>query len=372
MDIAKITLRRMKLKLRYPFITSFGVHADKDFSIIEITDKDGLTGYGECAALFRPWYNEEFADGAVAITREFLIPALLEAKTIKTPEEFFDSTSWIRRNRMARASVDCALWDLYSKEQGIPEYKALGGVRTKVEGGVSIGMQDSPDALLKKVDQYMKEGYRRVKCKIEPGKDVAYMAAVRREFGNIPLTCDANSAYTLKDIEIFKELDDLNLLMIEQPLTSSDIIDHSHLQAAIKTPICLDESIESPDDMRYAIGLKSCKILNIKVSRVGGLTEARRLQQYAGEHGIHSWCGDMLDTGIQRAHNIASATLPYYTWPNDIVSSDQYFANNLVADKDYVDSESYVKVSEKPGLGYTIDQKQLDTYTVQKWEYTTD
>lgn len=370
MDIAKITLRRLKLQLRFPFITSFGIHTSKDFSIIEITDTDGLTGYGECAALFRPWYNEEFADGAVAVTREFLIPQLLETKTIKTPEEFFDATSWIRRNRMARASVDCALWDLYSKEQNIPEYKALGGIRNEVEGGVSIGMQDSPNSLLKKIAFFMKKGYRRIKCKIEPGKDVNYISAVRKEFGDIPLTVDANSAYTLKDIEIFKELDDLHLLMIEQPLASNDIIDHSHLQSAIETPICLDESIESLDDMRHAIELGSCKILNIKVSRVGGLTEARRLQKYAGEHGINSWCGDMLDTGIQRAHNIASATLPYYTWPNDIVSSDQYFEHNLVTTKDYVDDGSFVKVSDKPGLGYEIDQKQLDDYTIQKWEYS--
>ena len=314
---------------------------------------------------------EETTQGALVVIQNFLIPALFEGD-IASPEVFFDSTRWIRRNRMARSSVDCALWELYSKEQGIPEWKALGGNKKQVETGVSLGVEKSADDLCRTVEKYLKQGYRRVKCKIKPGSDINFLFAVRKEFGDIMLMVDANSAYTLDDIELFKEMDDLHLLMIEQPLASDDIVDHRHLQAAIKTPICLDESIDSIDDARRAIELGSGRIINIKVARVGGLTEARRIQKYAGEHSVGCWSGGMLDTGVARSHNIAVATLPNYIYPNDIPASDRYYAEDLVTPSTFIDDHGMIDVPQSVGTGFAPIPEMIDKHTVQKWVYTKD
>ena len=369
MKISKVVLRRLASKFKVPFRTSFGLTTQKDFSMVEIHTADGLVGYGDCSAFYRPWYNEETTMGALVVLKEFLIPALFDMGDIKDPETFFDGTSWIRRNRMARSSIDCALWDLYSKEQGIPEYKALGGTKTEVEAGVSLGIEKTSDDLLRTIEKYMKQGYHRVKCKIKPGYDINYMTAVRKEFGDIMLMCDANSAYTLDDLDLFRKMDELGLLMIEQPLASDDIVDHRHLQSIMKTPICLDESIDSVDDARRAIELGSCRIINIKVARVGGLTEARRIQKYAGEHGVNVWCGGMLDTGIARGHNIAVATLPYYTYPNDIPGSDRYYADDLVTPSTFIDEHAMIQVPDRPGMGFDPVPEIVEKHTVEKWEF---
>lgn len=370
MKITKAILRRVALKFHTPFTTSFGTLAVKDFSLLELHDDCGNYGMGECSALPLPMYNEEFADGAELIIKNVLVPALFDAGEIESPSAFFDSTAWIRRNRCARSAVDCALWDLWSKEHEMPEYKAIGGVRNVIESGVSLGLEKTPDDLCRKVEKYMKQGYRRVKVKIKPGHDIQYLSAVRREFGDIMLMADANSAYTLKDINLFKEIDPLNLIMIEQPLACDDIVDHRHLQAAIKTPICLDESIETIDDCRRAIELGSCKIINIKVARVGGLTEAIRMQKYAGEHGVLCWCGGMTDAGIARSHNFAAATLPYYHYPNDIPSSDRYFTVDIVTPSTYVDDHAKLYLKDVPGTGFEPLFDVIDKYTTKKWEYS--
>ncbi len=369
MKITKAVVRQMAIDMKVPFRTSFGLTTTKSFSTIALYDDEGNVGYGDCSAFYQPWYNEETTKGALFVIKEFLIPALFDAGDIKDPESFFDATSWIRRNRMARASVDCALWDLYSKELGIPEHKALGGVKNEIETGVSLGIEKTPDDLCRTVEKYMKQGYRRVKCKIKPGYDIDYLAAVRKEFGDVMLMCDANSAYTLDDISLFKEMDDLDLLMIEQPLASDDIVDHRHLQKAIKTPVCLDESIDSVDDARRAIELGSCRIINIKVARVGGLTEARRIQKYAGEHGVNVWCGGMVDTGVARGHNIAVATLPYYKYPNDIPASDRYYADDLVTPSTFIDSRAMIEVPDRPGMGFDPVPDLMEKHTVEKWEF---
>ena len=370
MKITKVVLRRLALKMKGAgFRTSFAQITQKDFSLIELHSDSGLVGYGECSPLFFPWYSEETTLGAISVLQTVLIPSLLDAGEIASPEAFFDATSWIRRNRMARAAVDCALWDLWSKEQGLPEYKALGGVRSAVEAGVSLGIEQTPDDLCRTVEKYMKQGYRRVKCKIKPGHDIQYLSAVRERFGDIMLMADANSAYTLNDIPLFKELDDLGLLMIEQPLASDDIVDHRHLQAAIRTPICLDESIDTIDDARRAIELGSCKIINIKVARVGGLTEAKRIQQYAGERGVYSWCGGMVDAGVARGHNLAVATLPYYRYPNDIPGSDRYYAEDTVTPSTFIDEHAMIALPDRPGMGFDLNQDVIDRITVEKWEY---
>ena len=369
MKIKKVVLRELELKHKVGFRTSFGVSTVKNFSVIAVHDSDGNVGYGECSPFFRPWYNEETTGGAIIILKNFLIPELFNFGEFKTPEDFGFHTGWIRRNRMARSAVDCALWELYSKQQGLPEGKALGGVKTEVEAGISLGIEKTPDDLCRKVEESLKKGYHRVKCKIGPGHDIQYLSAVRKQFGDIMLMADANSAYTLDDIPVFKEIDDLHLLMIEQPLADNDIVDHRHLQAAIKTPICLDESIDSLEDARRAIELGSCRIINIKVARVGGLTEARRIQKYAGEHNVFSWSGGMLDAGIARMHNIAVATLPYYVYPNDIPNSDRYYAEDIVSPSTFVDENGKIPVPQEVGTGFKPNMEVIEKATVNKWEF---
>lgn len=353
--------------LRVGFRTSFGIINRKEFSMVELHTVDGLVGYGDCSALERPWYNEETRDGAFDIIKNFLGTALIEAGDIKHPEEFFNATSWIRRNRMARAAVDCALWDLYAQEKGISISKALGGTRKEIETGVSLGIEKTPEDLLKTIDKYLKEGYRRIKCKIKPGYDLEYIKRVRAEFGDIMLMVDANSAYTLKDIETFKELDQYKLLMIEQPLASDDIVDHRHLQSVMETPICLDESIDSAEDARRAIELGSCKTINIKVARVGGLTEAKRIHDLCEAHNVPVWCGGMLDTGIARAFNIAIASLPNYKLPHDIPGSDRYWTTDLVTPSTVIDKDSKIKVPTTVGLGFKPVPDLVEKYTEEKY-----
>ncbi|MEE3453530.1 o-succinylbenzoate synthase [Dialister sp.] len=371
MKITKATIRQMKIPLKVPFRTSFGLFPAKDFSVVELEDDAGNKGYGECSAFFRPWYNEETTEGALVVLKNFIIPSLFQLD-YDSPENFHDQTDWIRKNKMARSSVDCALWEIYSKELSIPEWKALGGNKTEVETGVSLGVEATPADLLKTIEKYMAQGYRRVKCKIKPGKDIEYVKAIRKEFPDIMLMVDANSAYTLKDIDLFKEMDQYGLLMIEQPLSCDDIVDHRHLQASIQTPICLDESILDVDDARRAIELGSCKIINIKVARVGGLTEARKIQKYASEHGVYVWSGGMLDAGIARGHNIAAATLPGYQYPNDLPASDRYYAMDIVTPSTFIDQRAMIRVPQKVGTGFEPNWEVIDKYTVNKWEFTKD
>lgn len=363
MKIKKVTIRHMSVQHKIPFRTSFGLNEKKVFSIVELETADGLKGYGECSANDRPWYNEETDTGAIDIIKNFLAPTLFSYDDLKGPEEFYEATNWIRRNKMARSTVDCALWDLYAQEQGISLAKALGGVKTEVETGVSLGIEKTPDDLLKTIEKYLKQGYRRIKCKIEPGYDVQYIAAVRKEFGDIILQVDANSAYSLKDIEIFKTLDQFNMLLIEQPLAHDDIVDHRHLQQAIKTPICLDESIHSAEDARKAIELGSCGNINIKVARVGGLTETKKIHDVCAKHNIPVWGGGMLDCGIARAHNIAIASLPNYKIPNDIPASDRYYAEDIVTPSTFIDNRGMIKVPETPGLGFALNIPVVEKLT---------
>lgn len=366
MRIEKAVIRQMKLPFKTGFRTSFGTTVVKDFLLVELYDAEGRFGLGECSAFMRPWYNEETTVGARYVIREFLLSELLRAEEIASPEAFFDQTAWIRRNRMARSAVDCALWDLWSREQGISEWRALGGTKNVIESGVSLGIEKSPAELLRTIEKYLGQGYRRVKCKIAPGYDLEYLRAARREFGGIMLMADANSAYTLDDIDTFRAMDELDLLMIEQPLASDDIVDHRHLQAAIRTPVCLDESVDSVDDARRAIELGSCRVINIKVARVGGLTEARRIQEFASRHNVGCWCGGMVDAGVARGHNIAAATLPNYVSPNDIPSSDRYYADDLVTPSTFIDREAHITASERPGTGFEPEWAVIEKHTVEK------
>lgn len=369
MKIEKIVLRKMKMDFRVPFEVSFGAMKDKHFIAVEVHSKDHV-GYGDCSAFAHPYYNEETIASAWHIIRHFLVPLVYSKDRIGHPTEVNALFSHIRRNKMAKSAIDCAVWDLYAKERGISVSEALGGTRSEVETGVSIGIQESLDHLLGAVDKHMNEGYKRVKIKIKPGKDIAYLRGIRDRFGDVMLMADANSAYTLNDLPVLREMDDLNLLMIEQPLAHDDIVDHAKLQAVMNTPICLDESIHSVEDARKAIELESTKTINIKVARVGGLTEARKIHDICMEHNIPVWCGGMLDTGIARAHNVAVSSLPNYKYPGDIPASTRYWTKDLIYPPMEISTKATIRVPKKPGIGFEPVKDLIEQCTYEKLEIT--
>lgn len=361
MRIDKVVLRKMKMALKTPFTTSFATQTEKHFTIAEV-HAGGVIGYGDCSAISLPFYNEETHITAWHIMRDFLIPMLKQAGEITHPSEVSAIFSPVKRNNCAKAAIEGGIWDAFAKQQSLPLYQLLGGTRTRVETGVSIGIQSSPDKLVEVVDGYLGEGYRRIKIKIKPGKDWEYIKALRSTFGDITLMVDANSAYTLDDIDFFKRLDPFNLLMIEQPLAHDDIVDHRKLQAAINTPVCLDESIASVDDARKAIELGSARIINIKVARVGGIAETLRIHDYCHAHHIPVWCGGMLDTAVGKAHNIAVATLPNFVYAHDIPPSSRYWTQDFMLPLVELDKESCVAVPQGPGIGFDINPELYERY----------
>ncbi|WP_233963289.1 o-succinylbenzoate synthase [Pectobacterium versatile] len=361
MKIDKIVLRKMKMALKTPFTTSFATQTEKHFSIAEV-HAGGQIGYGDCSAISLPFYNEETNVTAWHIMRDFLIPMIKQAGDIEHPSQVRDIFAPVKRNNCAKAAIEGGIWDAYAKIKGVPLHQLLGGVRNNVEAGVSIGIQDTPDQLVSVVDNFLNEGYKRIKIKIKPGKDYDYIAALRQTFGDITLMVDANSAYTLDDIDFFKRIDKFNLLMIEQPLAHDDIIDHRKLQAAVNTPICLDESIASVEDARKAIKLGSAKIINIKVARVGGITETKLIHDYCQAHNIPVWCGGMLDTAVGKAHNIAVSTLPNFIYAHDIPPSSRYWHEDFMLPFVELDKDSCVAVPNKPGIGFDINPELYEKY----------
>jgi len=367
MRITKITLHRILLRLKSPFAASYGTYTDRETILIEMEDETGTIGWGECVAFANPWYTEETVETAWVIMEHFLIPLLL-GRQIDHPSRLPGLFSPVRRNPMAKAGLEMAAWDVYSKRAGIPLSKALGGVRNEIESGVAVGLRSSIDDLLQAVGRYANEGYRRVKVKIKPGMDIGPIRNIRRAFPDLPLMADANSAYTLQDAGHLKKLDDFNLLMLEQPLDADDIVDHARLQAVIRTPVCLDESILTSGDARKAIELGSCKVINIKIGRVGGLTEAKRIHDLCAAHGVPVWCGGMLETGVGRAHNIALASLENFSLPGDISASARYWDRDVVYPEVTV-KDGKIQVPDKPGIGYEIDRDYLDFVTIKKKTY---
>ena len=269
---------------------------------------------------------------------------------------------------MAKAAIEGAVWDLYTKKQRIALSQALGGSKKEIEVGISIGIQKSIDDLLRKIDQSVTEGYRRVKIKIKPGWDINVIEEVRKRFPKLPLMADANSAYTLDDVNLLKALDPYDLMMIEQPLATDDIIDHATLQALIQTPICLDESITSVEDARKALSLGSCKVINIKIGRVGGIREAVKIHDLCKDHGIPVWCGGMLEAGVGRAHNIALTTLDQFTMPGDTAGSSHYWERDII-DPEVTVHDGLITVPDGPGIGYEVNRRQVDAYTVSSKTY---
>ena len=362
MKITSATLRQVDIPLRHAFETSFTRMAAKKTMILELTDDAGTKGYGEVSAFDIPFYNEEFRAGAWELLINIMLPMILNVD-MAHPDEMYSLVAGIRRNNMSKSAINCALWDIFAKEANLSLATALGGNKKKVETGVSIGIQATPQALVQVVNGYIEQGYRRIKCKIKPGKDYDYLAAVRKAFPNVMLMGDANSAYRRADFASLKRLDDLNLIMIEQPLEPGDLLDHADLQQLITTPICLDESITSLDDTRKMIRLGSGKIINIKVARVGGLTVAKQIQALAAKNDIQCWCGGMLDSGVARAENVAIATLPGYTLPNDIAASTRYYDRDIITPLITLNG-TYVDVPNRSGMGVSIDQDTLNDFTI--------
>ncbi|MFD2445522.1 o-succinylbenzoate synthase [Bacillus sp. CGMCC 1.16607] len=368
MNIEKIKITQLKIPLKSQFETSFGSVKMKDFLLVSV-EGGGETGYGESVAMPYPIYNEETTETVKYMLKQFLFPKLKELQNIH-PNDLSYAFSGIRRNYMAKAAIEGAIWDLYAKQQKISLATALGGTKTEIEVGVSIGIESKIDDLLRKVNQFLEDGYRKIKVKIKPEWDIEPIKAIRQSFGyDIPLMADANSAYSLKDRGLLLSLDQFNLMMIEQPLAHDDIIDHARLQSEMDTPICLDESIHSIEDARKAIELGSCKIINIKIGRVGGLAEAKQIHDYCQGHFIPVWCGGMLESGVGRAHNIAIASLSNFSIPGDTSPSNRYWEEDLVNPEITFKESGVLKVPTGPGIGFEIDLERVKKYTVHSEEF---
>lgn len=362
MKIESITLHHISMPLVAPFETSFGRETDRQCVIIAL-HADGLTGYGECVATRDPGYNYETTGTAWHILTEFVAPLIL-GKDVADAQDFQKRVDGIRGHHLAKAGVEMALWDLLGKRDSKSLKEMFGGTRDKVDVGVSIGIQESAEALVRTVASYLNDGYRRVKIKIKPGREVEETVAVRKAYPDLRLQVDANSAYTLESANVLKAIDDLDLLLIEQPLFEDDIWDHRKLQAVFKTPICLDESVVSARHARYALEMEACKIINIKPARVAGLSQGIAIHDYCYERKVPVWCGGMLETGIGRASNLALASLPGFVLPGDISASDRYYARDITNERFVLNSDSTITVPDQPGLGVTIDEPVLREFTL--------
>ncbi len=367
MRIDRIELRHIKMHLVAPFETSFGVETDEQHIIVRV-DADGITGWGECVAGGEPFYSYETTQTAWHILRDYLIPSVLR-QDVASVDDAITLGSRVRGHNMAKAGLESALWDWFAKSRGVSLSKALGGTRERIVVGVSVGIQSSPEALVKRVESYLQEGYTRIKIKIAPGRDLQFVAAVRRVFPNILLQVDANSAYTLDDLATLCAMDDYNLLLIEQPLSNDDIFEHSKLQREMKTAIFLDESIHTRADAQAALELGSCRIINIKPGRVGGFTESKRIHDLCASRGVPVWHGGMLESGIGRAGNVALAALPNFTLPGDISASRRYYREDIVTPEFEVAADGTMAVPTQPGIGVEVLLDRLDRVTVRREEF---
>lgn len=365
MFIERLDIIRIKNPFASPFETSFVKFVERDALIVKVYAK-GHVGYGECKAFFAPLYNPEDNGTCMHIIKNVIAPLIL-GKEIEGPEDFMNKVSFIRGNKLAKAAVENALWDIEVKSSGKSLKTLLGGTRSEIEIGISLGIQPSIEALLQKVENAQQVGYKRTKIKIKPGWDYEVVKTVREAFPEIVLTIDANSAYTLDDIQLFKSMDPFNLTFIEQPLAENDIIDHAKLQKEIQTAICLDESIESVEDARQAIELGSCRVINIKSSRCGGIHEAVKIHDFCMAHDIPVWCGGMTETGVGRVQNIALASLPNFSLAHDIAPSARYFEKDIV--QPYVEmtpAGMMLVPDENNGISYEVDEEAIDRIAVTK------
>jgi o-succinylbenzoate synthase len=362
MIISKINLYHLSMRLRAPFETSFGRVQDRECILLEAFS-EGLTGYGECVADRDPGYSYETTGTAWHILREFLIPAIL-GREISSAVDLQGNLSNVRGHPMAKAGLEMAFWDLLGKQKGRSLRRQLGGEMDRVAVGVSVGIQESVDKLVDVVAGYCDQGYQRVKIKIKPGRDVWETQAVRSAFPDLRLQVDANSAYTLESARALIPLDDLNLLLIEQPLEEDDLWDHRELQARFSTPICLDESILSERHARQALDMQACRVINIKAGRVGGLSQAVAIHDLCRKLDVPVWCGGMLETGVGRAANLALASLRGFTLPGDISATERYYEEDITNERFTLNPDSTITVPMATGLGVTIDRRALDRATL--------
>jgi O-succinylbenzoate synthase len=364
-QLERITLREIKMPLVHFFETSFGRTTERHMVLVEV-EAGGVSGWGEVTAGENPFYNEEWTESAWLILRDYVAPRVLK-HNFSSVEEVGARTSHIRGHNMARGGLEVAVWDLEARMLGRPLYQHIGGgARREIPCGVSIGIQDSVAQLLGKIETELAAGYQRIKMKIKPGWDVDVVREVRRRFPDILLMADANSAYTLDDAPRLKCLDEFSLMMIEQPLGHDEIIDHAKLQAQLKTPICLDECIRSAHQAKQALAMDAGRIINIKLGRVGGFAEAKRVHDAAQSAGVPVWCGGMLEAGIGRAHNIALATLPNFTLPGDVSASKRYWSRDIILPAVETTARGTIVVRDQPGFGYDIDRGFLDSITVRR------
>lgn len=358
LQLDRIELREIELPLRLPFETSFGRTTRRRIMIVRVFDKSGAYGYGECTAPEDPFYNHETIDTAWIIVTNYVCTLLAGAR-IGRADEVNEALARIRGNRMAKGGVETAIWDLEARVAGRPLWQHIGGRREEIACGVSIGLQADTETLIDHVAREVEAGYQRIKIKIKPGRDVSLVEAVRSRFPGIKLTVDANSAYSLNDTGLLKRLDDYSLMMIEQPLAPGDLIDHSKLQREINTPVCLDESILTVADARHAHELDSCRIINIKLGRVGGHSEARLIQEFCADRATPVWCGGMLESGIGRAHNIAMSTLEGFTLPGDVSASGRYWDEDIIEPPVTVSPQGTITVPSGAGIGYEVNERRL-------------
>lgn len=363
--IANITLHPVGLPLVEKLRTSYGAEPFKSAVIVELTTTDGLTGWGECPTKMRPSYAYETIGTALHILSEFLIPALV-GKTIDSPTDVLKLLKAHRGQPMAKYAVESAVWDVWAQANGLTLAEAFaahlpdGHTPTgRATVGVSIGIQESVDKTLEIIGKRLEQGYGRIKLKIEPGWDVELARAVRQVHPDISLMLDANSAYTLQDVEHLKQLDEFNLLMIEQPLGFYDIYEHSKLQPVLRTPVCLDESIHSAGDAQLAIALGACKIINLKPARVGGYTESLAIYKICVEHNVPLWVGGLLETGVGRAANLAFASLPGVTLPSDISATDRYYQRDLTEPPFTLGANSTIATPTGHGLGVSVERDRI-------------
>lgn len=360
----RVILRHLRMPLVHFFETSFSRTYERDILLVEVC-AGGVSGWGEVTAGENPFYNEEWTGSAWLLLKDYIAPRVLGAPVLAS--EVFGLTKHIRGHFMARGGLEAAVWDLEARLDAVPLYRHIGGgARRQIPCGVSIGVQDSVEQLLQKIETEVAAGYQRIKMKIKPGWDVDVVSQVRRRFPRIQLMADANSAYTLADIDHLRRLDEFGLMMIEQPLSHDDIIDHATLQSKLQTPICLDECIRTVRHAEQAIALRACRIINIKLGRVGGFSQAIRVHDVAQAANIPVWCGGMLEAGIGRAHNIALSTLPNFVLPGDVSASKRYWKQDIIHPEVEVTSQGTITVLDGPGFGYEVDRARIKELTVRE------
>ncbi len=367
MKLDQVVVRHVSLPLLHPFETSFGRTTSKDFLLVSVS-ADGVTGHGECVADADPFYLPETNGTVLHILEDFLVP-LAFTLDLDHPRSLLPALGQVRGHEMAKAALEMAVWELWARREGVPLYRVLGGRGGTIASGVSVGLQASVEALLERVAVEVAAGYKRIKIKIKPGKDRALVVAIRDRFPTIPLMVDANSAYSLEDVALFRDLDAFGLMMVEQPLAWNDIVDHAVLQRAITTPVCLDESIHSADDARHALDLEACRIVNIKAGRVGGFAGSIAVHDLCRMRGAAVWCGGMLESGIGRLANVHLQTLPGFTLPGDTSASARYFAEDVIDPPVVVSPEGTITVPEGPGIGHEIVWPRVEKATTWRREW---